>query len=504
MIQLPKNAFSQDNIYKAYLKCRKGKRGAINTMGFEVNLFENIQYLSENLQNGTYQPTRSILFYFQKPKLREIFAADFRDRVVHRLLVDILEPHYEKSFIKDSYACRKEKGTHGAVECLKEFVKNATSNGRKAYYYLQLDIKGFFMQIHKGRMFEILKKKIQSPPLLQLCETIIFNDPTQNYVLKGNAPQKGKLPPHKTMFHKDKGRGIPIGNLTSQFFANVYLNELDQYAKRNLAVKCYVRYVDDFILLSNSKTQLEVWKEKIQSYLDKNLYLKLKNTGVEPISVYKGIDFLGYFIKPKYTLVRRRVVKNFQRALSETLPPKPKERGIWVHQNFYPDWDVCKLFQSKINSYLGHFSKANSHNLISNFDMKIKHLQPFIQVKGSSVRFYPNKPDRFRSYRKQILYHKYMFSKKIVLVQIGKFFEFLGEREDVLAFELGIRPFYRNSMRMYGFHYKYLNRFIALCQKFYIDGVLLKEMNMVSEKIKVRIPVYIWYCKEGTQLELFR
>ncbi len=242
MISVCQNVFTVDNLHKAYLTCRKGKRGAIHTRGFETKLFQELQGLSDSLVNGSYRPSRSVCFYVTKPKLREIFAANFRDRVVHRLLVDILEPVYEKKFIYDSYACRVDKGTHKAVGRVKDFVSRGTKKSKSHFYYLQLDIKGFFMEIHKPTLLNVLSKTISKGTLYDLCSVIVNHNPAKHFIYKGKIPKKGLLPPHKTLFHEDTEKGIPIGNLTSQFFANIYLNELDQYCKRSLGVTYYELY----------------------------------------------------------------------------------------------------------------------------------------------------------------------------------------------------------------------------------------------------------------------
>ncbi|HMY32878.1 MAG TPA: reverse transcriptase/maturase family protein, partial [Leptospiraceae bacterium] len=290
MISSPSNFFSVENLHKAYLKCRKGKRGKIHTRGFEIELYQRLNELSLSLQKQSYKPSRSVCFYVSKPKLREIFAADFGDRVVHRLLIDLIEPYYEKKFITDSFACRKEKGTHRAVLRLKEFIRIGTNHSKKPLYYLQLDIKGFFMEIDKRILCSIIEPEIDQT-LQWLCKTIICHNPTKKFIYRGKVVKKGILPPHKTLFHEDENKGIPIGNLTSQFFANVYLNELDQFIKRGLGIKYYIRYVDDFLILHENPEKLMHWKEKIIQYLYQKLKLTLKDD-VMPLSVYKGIDFL--------------------------------------------------------------------------------------------------------------------------------------------------------------------------------------------------------------------
>ena len=176
--------FSFGNIYRCYLECRRNKRNTINALKFEMAAEENIMKLERELKYKTYRPSRSILFAARKPKLREIFAADFRDRVVHHILVDQLEGIWEKIFIYDSYACREDKGTHMAIKRLQSFIRKASKNGKVRICYLQLDVKDFFTSIDKTILFNLIKKKARDPDTLWLAETIIFWDCTKSYILK--------------------------------------------------------------------------------------------------------------------------------------------------------------------------------------------------------------------------------------------------------------------------------------------------------------------------------
>lgn len=219
--------FTPENIYKAYRRCRKHKRKTVNAMRFEKKLEENILELSEELRSGAYRPGRSIAFLVDKPKLREIFAADFRDRVVHHILVGRLEPRWERRFIHDSYACRKKKGTHGGVERLRSFTRKATADGRRRAWYLQLDIRGFFISIDRGILYDRIAAKEDDPVVRWLARTLIFHEPTQNCRLRRTRWEDfERLPECKTLFKAGPFCGLPIGNLTSQFFANVYLDAL--------------------------------------------------------------------------------------------------------------------------------------------------------------------------------------------------------------------------------------------------------------------------------------
>lgn len=339
------DAFSYRNIYERYLECRRNKRNTFNALKFEFNAEENILKLSITLKDHSYRPSRSLLFAAVKPKLREIFAADFYDRVVHHILVKELEKIWEPTFIHDSYACREEKGTHIAVVWLQKFLRQISKNGNIRSYYLQLDIRDFFPSIDKQILFSILKNKIKDPDILWLTELVVFWDCTQSYLLRGNRRLLLDIPINKSLFGKYNHRGLPIGNLTSQFFANVYLNELDQFVKHNLKVKHYIRYVDDFVILAMDKNELENIKVKVDKFLSERLNLNLHPKRHKLLPRSNGIDFLGYVIRPKYILVRRRVVNNLKSKLKQF-----KDRN-------------SKQFNNMVASYLGHLNWANSYSL---------------------------------------------------------------------------------------------------------------------------------------------
>ena len=347
--------FSFANIYKCYLQCRRNKRSTINALRFEMAAEENITKLERELKYKTYRPSRSILFAARKPKLREIFAADFRDRVVHHILVDYLERIWEKIFIYDSYACREDKGTHMAVKRLQSFIRKSTKNGKVRIYYLQLDIKDFFTSIDKRILFSIIKRKISDPNVLWLAETIIFWDCTKSYILKDSTGIIDEVPYNKSLFGKDNLRGLPIGNLTSQFFANIYMNELDQFCKHTLKTKYYVRYVDDFIILDPDKEKLLKMQTEIETFLKDKLILKLHPIRRKLLPVSNGIDFLGYIIRRKYILVRNRVINNLMAKYRQFVKSGKQQ---------------TKEFNDSLASYLGHFRWANTYRLMESLKQK--------------------------------------------------------------------------------------------------------------------------------------
>ena len=386
--QMEKGIFSFGNIYRCYLNCRKNKRNTINALKFEISAEENILRLEKELNSKTYRPSRSILFAARKPKLREIFAADFRDRVVHHILVDYLERAWERIFIYDSYACRKEKGTHRAVMRLKSFLRKVSKNGKRKAYYLQLDIKYFFTSIDKEILFGLIKKKIhpvrknfsngtEDKDILWLAEKIIFWDCTRSFILRDKEGVIKKILPNKSIFGKDNKRGLPIGNLSSQFFGNVYLNELDQFVKHTLKTKYYSRYVDDFILLSATREELVNWMDEIEKFLKDRLSLKLhpRRRKLQPIS--NGIDFLGYIIRKDYILVRRRVINNMKARLRHF------ERLLVSRRNSHrlSRIAILKDLRSSIQSYLGHMKWANSYNLAKKM-AENKVISPYFKIRN--------------------------------------------------------------------------------------------------------------------------
>ncbi|MBU1684613.1 RNA-directed DNA polymerase [Patescibacteria group bacterium] len=371
--------FTFKNVYQAYKDCRKYKTNTLNALKFEQNLLENLWDLVYDLQNRSYKIGTSICFLTHSPKLREVFAADFRDRVVHHLLINAIEPYYEKRFINDIYNNRKGKGIHQAVKRAQKFM-HKTSKG----YYLQLDIKGFFYNLDKNILFKMLFDDVQrcnklhptdnktsqsvgchfnapfnrhDKEILYLANRIIYHDPTRNYNFKGDQSKLKLLPEHKTLFKLPKHKGLPIGNLTSQFFGNVYMNRFDNFLKRELKVKHYLRYVDDFVLFDHSKERLEKRLLQIRGYLKENLALNLReDVKLKPHS--SGLDFLGYIIREDYLLTRQRVVNNYKAKKAVYLNSYEAQRGNMSLAEI-------KKFLSVQASFVSHIQHANSFNLMN-------------------------------------------------------------------------------------------------------------------------------------------
>lgn len=347
--------FTAEKIYEAFLECRKRKTKTANFLKFDLKREENLNSLLSDLQNKNYQISRHICFVVKKPKPREIFAADFRDRIFHHLIYNEIYKIFDDDFVINSYANRIGKGTHCAVSDLRKRIKGSTK-----LYYAKIDIQNFFRSIDRATLFNILKKKLISVKLnddvwkaevLWLIEIIVFHEPTDNYVFRGNKNDLLLIEKHKSLFNGIVGKGLPIGNLTSQFFANVYLNELDQFVIRKLKVGKlnYFRYADDMVIIHHSGKRLFQYTKDIDSFLISKLQMNLhpKKTIIQPVR--RGVDFLGYFIKPTYTLVRRNIVHRFRYKFFTALDSEG-----FVNIAYVP----------MIKSYIGHFEHASSFNLM--------------------------------------------------------------------------------------------------------------------------------------------
>lgn len=357
--------FNLKNLYLAYLDCRRTKRNSVYAIEFEFDLEKNLRQLLSELVTRKYESGQSICFVVKEPKPREVFAAGFRDRVAHHLLVrEILEAG-ERKFIHDSFACRKNKGTHQAVKKLKKFLRAGQAD-KKPLYYLQLDIDGFFMNIDKavleklvGRLVSGQKKPAEwKEETMWLAEKIIRYDPTKNFRMNSPPEFFALVPARKSLFHQPPGKGLPIGNYTSQFFANLYLNELDQFIKRKLKCEKYLRYVDDFILLHPDPLILKSWMKEIKKFTRSELGLEVSDRKIRMQQAAKGIDFLGYFTKPDYVLARKAVVARFKRKINRGLAEK------------IPEGD--KGFQSMVSSYFGHFRHADCRSLVKKYEVCLK------------------------------------------------------------------------------------------------------------------------------------
>jgi len=298
-----KNLYPQicafDNLYWAYRDARKGKRDRVAVADFEFNMEHNLFALEDELRAQTYQPGPYTNFYIYEPKRRLVSAAPFRDRVVHHALCNIIEPIWEARFIDQSYACRVGKGTHKALEQCRAWIKHYP-------YALQGDIVKYFPSIDHQILYGLLTRRIADAQTLWLIRQIM--DSGAGILAHESAPL---YLPEDDLFAVLRPRGLPIGNLTSQFWANVYLNELDMFVKHKLRCLAYLRYMDDFLLFSDDKAQLHAWKAAIADFLANRLRLTLhpKKSLVFPVKV--GVDFCGFRTYPTHRRLRRSSVRRF-------------------------------------------------------------------------------------------------------------------------------------------------------------------------------------------------
>lgn len=298
--------FSFRDLVAAYFDCRRTKRNRPSALAFEQDLEANLARLHDELAAGAYRPGRSICFVIRRPKPREVWAADFRDRVVHHLLYNRIAPGIERAFITDSCACIPGRGTLYAARRIEAKVRSITQAWSVPARYLKCDIANFFVRIDKRILRERLAARIPDAWWLQLAELILFHDPRADVEVRGTAADLALVPPHKSLFRQPAHLGLPIGNLSSQFFANVYLDALDQHVKHVLRARHYVRYVDDMVLLHESPQQLNAWHDAIDGFLHRELALELNPVKTIRQPIARGIDFVGHIIEPWRRTIRRR------------------------------------------------------------------------------------------------------------------------------------------------------------------------------------------------------
>lgn len=305
----PHADFSFLELVDAYHDCRRHKRNTASALAFEEDLESNLFDLYEELKAGSYRPGRSVCFVITRPKPREVWAADFRDRIVHHLFYNRISPRFYASFIPDSCACIPGRGTLYAAERLESKVRSVTQNWSRPAFYLKLDLANFFVAIDKGILRNLIAARVHEPFWLALAETILFHDPRLDFEYRGNVAKLNLVPAHKRLTNQPAHLGLPIGNLSSQFFANIYLDRLDQFAKHQLRVRHYVRYVDDFVLLHASADWLNAALARIREFLPAVLHASLNPTKTILQPVDRGIDFVGQVIKPWHRVTRRRTFK---------------------------------------------------------------------------------------------------------------------------------------------------------------------------------------------------
>ncbi len=336
---LYENIYDFDNLLQAYYMARKSKRYREEVLRFSNNLEENLITLQNELIWQTYEVGRYREFFVYEPKKRLVMALPFRDRVVQWAIYRQLNPLLERRYINTSYACRVGYGTHRAVGKLQQYLR-LFSRINQPFYVLKLDISKYFYRIDHDVLLSILRRIIADERLLQLLETIIRSETKFGM----------ELGDHDFVKERIGDIGIPIGNLTSQMFANLYLNELDQYCKHVLKTKHYVRYMDDVCILHHDKKRLWAVKDSIEQFLTNRLKLTLNNkTTIRTTN--QGVDFCGYRIWPTHIKLRKTTALKMKRRIKR-LQKKYRQRKI----------DFAG-FNASLNSYLGIMQHCNSYKL---------------------------------------------------------------------------------------------------------------------------------------------
>ncbi|MCX6795928.1 MAG: reverse transcriptase/maturase family protein, partial [Candidatus Falkowbacteria bacterium] len=285
------NIISLENLFIAWKEFKRGKTKKPDVQKFEMFLEDNLFSLHQELKQKTYKHSNYTSFYISDPKLRHIHKAQVRDRVVHHAVYRILYPLFDKSFIYDSYSCRDKKGTHKAVLRLEDFCRKASSNYTETCYCLKCDIKKFFDSIDHEILLHLIKNKVKDVKVIWSLEEIIKS------------------------FGKDAEKGLPLGNLTSQLFANIYLDELDKFIKHRLKARFYLRYTDDFIIVHQDENYLKNLITEISEFLKQDLKLTLHPEKILIRKLRQGIDFLGYVALPHYKVLRTKTKRRMFKKL---------------------------------------------------------------------------------------------------------------------------------------------------------------------------------------------
>ncbi len=353
-----------EDVFKAYFDCRKNKRRSASALRFEMDYERLVINLWEDIKLRKYRTASSNAFIIHKPVLREIFAADFRDRIVHHLVIGKLMRIFEDLFFERSFSCRQGKGTLYGVKQVNSMIQRCSNYYQTDCYVLRLDIQGFFFHIDKNRLYAKLKHLIDcryhaadKSSLLFLVHAIVFDNPQDHCQVQGAREGWDALPKTKSLFYARKNCGLPIGNLTSQVFANFYLNEMDHYIQSLDSQLFYGRYVDDMVLVHPDKGVLMGILDKLRQYMRSNLGLKLHPRKVVLQHYAKGCAFTGAFIKPGRMYPSRR--------FKEAFYGKVNQINLWwsEHPSGQVNEKLIEASLSRMNSYLGLLKHFNSWRL---------------------------------------------------------------------------------------------------------------------------------------------
>ena len=353
------------DLRQAYFDARRHKRHKAYQRRFEAHWEQELETLCDELLSRRYHPQRSTCFVISDPKQREVFAAAFRDRIVHHLYYNYTHLLYERTFIHDSYSCIKGRGTHYGIRRLEQHIRSESQGYTEPCYVLKMDIRGYFMHIDRRRLLGICLASLSRMAthrvsrhsrqtwsevldfdfLHYLTRAIVMLDPTVGCRIAGSRTDWEGLPHDKSLFHSPPGCGLPIGNLTSQLFSNVYLDQLDQFMKRTLGCHHYGRYVDDFYVVSADRQWLHSLVPQVEAFLERQLGLKLHRGKLVLTSAWHGVEFLGAWLKPYHICLSRPSVGRISRKLACLAELQPEQ------------------WEASLNSYCGLLSHGSNYRL---------------------------------------------------------------------------------------------------------------------------------------------
>jgi RNA-directed DNA polymerase len=379
LVEIYDELCSYENLEIAFNRARRGKTLKKYVIDFEEKLKENLMELRSELLSHEYQPRPLKTFILRDPKTRKISKSAFRDRVIHHAICNLIESVFDKRFIHDSFANRLGKGTLNAIKRFDEFKRKVSKNNTIRCYVLKADIKSYFDTVNHDILMKLISKRIHDGRLMWLIIVILDN-------------HQGK----------EENKGMPLGNLTSQFFANIYLNELDQYVKHKLRAKHYIRYVDDFAILHQSKKVLEEYKEKINLFLKEELDLTLHPGKSQIIKLEKGIGFLGFRIFFHHKIIVKKNIRKFEKKVKQ----------------MKKDYSMEKIEREKViekyEGWIAYVSHANTYKYRKRITSKLNHTFPAQpEVKVTSVKKHEN-------FHKKVDFSKIEFSQQKTLQLINK------------------------------------------------------------------------------------
>ena len=365
------------DLYIAYYDAARHKHKMAYVVKFERNLRANLEELCDDLINRRYQAQPSKCFVIDYPKKREVFAAMFRDRIVHHLYFRYTHQMYERTFIADSYSCIEGRGTHYGVDRLRQHIRQASLNWSQPCYAMNLDIRGYFMHINRAKLLKIATNSLQimadhkvgmtddvpipsgvllTPAtrwrdirdmdfIMWITEQIVMLDPMDNCIIVGDDSDWEGMDRAKCMRYAEKGLALPIGNLTSQLFSNVYMNPFDQWLKRIIHCRYYGRYVDDSVMVDACHEWLLEQVPKIREFLADELGLQLHMGKLHVREVNQGIEFLGAFVKPYRDYISNKTLARIEQNIKAI------------------DLRDAQHAEASINSYMGVLSHSASYNI---------------------------------------------------------------------------------------------------------------------------------------------